>query len=204
MLRKTVIARALTLAFATGAVGVAVMEPAMAQSNASGNIYGQVDSPAGATIVVHNKETGQKRSISPEANGRYQFTALPVGTYKVELVRDGKVVNTSEVQVNIGQGTDASFTATSIAKVQITGTRSRIDVSNTNSGIDHPAGTEHHARRLPLRRQQRAFLRRLRGIRERVLHQRFPNHQRAVPGRFLRTAIRLDRPGTGADRRFRC
>lgn len=139
MLRKTVIARALTLAFSTAALSLAVVQPTMAQSNASGNIYGQVDSPAGASIVVHNKETGQKRTVSPEANGRYQIAALPVGTYKVELVRDGKVVNTSEVQVNIGQGTDASFTATSIAKVQITGTRSRIDVSNTNSGATFSA-----------------------------------------------------------------
>ncbi len=139
MLRKTVIARALALAFSTAALTVAMVEPAMAQSNVSGNIYGQVDSPAGASVVVSNKETGLKRTVTPEANGRYQLSALPVGVYKVDLVRDGKVVNSTEIQVNVGQGTDASFTSSAIAKVQITGTRSRIDVSNTNSGATFTA-----------------------------------------------------------------
>jgi hypothetical protein len=111
----------------------------MAQSNASGNIFGQIDSPAGATIVVNNKETGLRRTVGVEANGRYQITALPVGRYTVQVMRDGKVANTAEVDVNVGQGTNASFTAAAVQSVQVTGRRSRIDLSNTNSGATFSA-----------------------------------------------------------------
>jgi len=139
MLRKTVIARALTLAFSTAALSVALVEPVMAQSNAAGNIFGLVDNPAGATVNLLNTDTGAKRSIAPEANGRYLVTALPPGHYKVELVRDGKVTNTTEVDVLIGQGVDASFSAKAMQSVQVTGRRSRIDVSNSNNGATFTA-----------------------------------------------------------------
>jgi hypothetical protein len=134
MLKKTVLVRALQVALGASAVAMAVTNPVMAQSNASGNIYGQVDSAAGTTIVVRNPETGLRRVATPEANGRYQISALPVGRYIVEVTRGGAVVNTAEVDVNVGQGTNASFTAASVQSVKVTGRRSRIDVSNTNSG----------------------------------------------------------------------
>ncbi|WP_083940907.1 TonB-dependent receptor [Pseudoduganella violaceinigra] len=132
MLRKTVIARALTLAFATGALGVAMVNPAMAQSSATGNVYGTVETPAGASVVMTNVETGLKRTAEVGANGRYQATALPPGRYKVELLRNNAVASTSEVEVLAGQGANASFG--SVSAVQVTGRRSRIDVSNTNNG----------------------------------------------------------------------
>ncbi len=132
MLRKTVIARALALAFATGALGVAVMEPAMAQSNAVGTVYGTVEAPSGTVVTLTNLETGLKRSVDVPSNGRYQATALPPGRYKVELMRNNAVASTSEVEVLAGQGANASFGT--VAAVQVTGRRSRIDVSNTNNG----------------------------------------------------------------------
>jgi hypothetical protein len=138
MLRKTVIARALTIAFGTATLMAGVVQPVMAQSNASGNIFGQVDSPAGASISVENKETGFKRTAQPEAGGRFQLTSLPVGHYTVQLIREGKVAGTTEVDVQIGQGVNASFTA-AVQAVQVTGRRSRIDVSNTNSGATFTA-----------------------------------------------------------------
>jgi hypothetical protein len=42
MLRKTVVARALTIAFGTAVLSAAVVAPAMAQSNTTGTIYGKV------------------------------------------------------------------------------------------------------------------------------------------------------------------
>jgi len=139
MLKKTVLVHTLALAFGGVALTAGVIAPAMAQSNASGNIYGQVDSPAGATIVVLNTETGLRRTTTPEAGGRYQLSALPVGRYTVELQRDGKAVNSQEIDVNVGQGTNASFTAAVAARVEVTGRRSRIDISNTNSGATFTA-----------------------------------------------------------------
>ena len=134
MLKKTVLVHALTLAFAGAALTVGVMEPAMAQSNASGNIVGRVDSPAGVTLNLVNTETGYRRSVTPESSGRYFATAMPPGHYRVELVRNGAVANTMEVDVLIGQGVDASFVSGSVQTVQVSGRRNRIDVSNTNNG----------------------------------------------------------------------
>ncbi len=137
MLRKTVLVRALSIAFSAAALTAAVTVPAMAQSSASGNILGTVEAPAGATIQVTNTETGLKRSIGVESNGRYLITALPLGPYKVELIRNGKVDKSTDVFVISGQGADASFTT--VATVQISGRRSRIDVSNTNNGANFTA-----------------------------------------------------------------
>src|SRR4051812_37594740 len=77
MLRKTVIARALTIAFGTAVVMAGAIQPAMAQSNASGIIFGTVESPAGTSITMTNTETGLKRSISADASGRYSATNIP-------------------------------------------------------------------------------------------------------------------------------
>lgn len=136
MLRKTVVAHALTIAFGTAALSVAIMQPALAQSSATGNIYGRVDNAAGASIHLTNTDTGLKRTTTLDAAGRYQVTALPIGHYKVEVVRNGAVAQASEVDVIIGQGVEASFVAVAagIQKVEVAGRRSRIDVSNTNNG----------------------------------------------------------------------
>ena len=139
MLKKTVLVRALQVALGASAVAMAVTNPVMAQSNASGNIYGQVETAEGTTVVVRNTETGLRRVATPEANGRYQVSALPVGRYVVEVMRGGAVVNSAEVDVNVGQGTNTSFTAASVQSVKVTGRRSRIDISNTNSGATFTA-----------------------------------------------------------------
>ncbi|CAN7368556.1 TonB-dependent receptor [Duganella sp. LjRoot269] len=139
MLRKTVLARTLSMAFATMAVSAVVVPGAMAQSNASGNIYGRVEAPAGTSILMTNTDTGLKRTVAPGADGRYTATAMPIGHYKIELQKDGKTVNTVETDVLVGRGVEASFAAASTQTVQITGRRSRIDVSSTNNGATFTA-----------------------------------------------------------------
>jgi hypothetical protein len=109
------------------------MSPAMAQSNASGVIYGHVDAPAGATVTLSNTDTGLKRTVAVDASGSYRVTALPVGHYQVQLSRNGAVAGTQEVDVVLGQGVDASF-VTATTTVKVTGRRNRIDVSNANNG----------------------------------------------------------------------
>jgi hypothetical protein len=134
MLRKTVVARALSIAFGAAALSIAMSQPVMAQSNATGNIVGDVAAPAGASVQLTNLDTGLKRTMTLDARGHYQATALPVGRYRVELVRGGRVEGTQEVEVFIGQGADASFAGANVAKVEVTGRRSRIDVTNTTNG----------------------------------------------------------------------
>ena len=134
LFKKTLVAHALTVAFGVGVMAFGVVSPAMAQSSATGNIYGHVDSATGASIVLTNPDTGAKRATAIDANGNYRVTALPVGHYKVDLMRDGKSVNSSEVDVVLGQGAEASFATATVQSVQVVGTRARIDVSNTNNG----------------------------------------------------------------------
>jgi outer membrane receptor protein involved in Fe transport len=138
MLKKTVLVRALQVAFSAAALSAAIVPAAMAQSNASGTIFGNVESPAGATVVLSNTDTGARRVVTPDASGRYTATAMSAGHYKVELMRNGAVANTQELDVLIGQGVDASFVA-AVQAVQVTGRRSRIDVSSTNNGATFTA-----------------------------------------------------------------
>jgi hypothetical protein len=136
MFRKTVLVRALSLAFSAAALSAAVVQPAMSQSNAAGTIYGNVDGAAGTTVVVRNLETNLQRRATPDSTGRYTVTALPVGRYKVEVMKGDAVVKSSEVDVLLGQGVDASAeaSASGVQMVRVTGSRKRIDVSNTNNG----------------------------------------------------------------------
>ncbi len=138
MIRRTVIAQALSLAFATTTLTMGLVQPVMAQSNAAGTIFGRVEA-SGSTILIINQDTNLQRKITPDASGRYQATALPVGRYKVQLMQGDKVVNSSEVEVTIGQGSDVSFAAAAVQSVQVTGQRKRIDVSNTNNGASFTA-----------------------------------------------------------------
>ncbi len=132
--KKNLVAHALMLAFGAGVMTVGVMETAMAQSNATGTIFGKVDSPAGATVHIQNTDTGLKRVVNLDAAGRYTVTALPAGHYRVELMRGGKASGTQEFDMIIGQGMDASFVAAAVQQVTVSATRTRIDVSNTNNG----------------------------------------------------------------------
>lgn len=83
----------------------------LAQSNASGALFGQAPVAAGSTILVASSDTGFTREIQVDSSGRYRISSLPVGTYNVSLKRDGQVVSTREnVSVNVGGGSEVSFT----------------------------------------------------------------------------------------------
>jgi hypothetical protein len=137
MLKKTVLVHALTLAFAGAALTVGVMEPAMAQSNATGTVTGRVEGTPGASIVLTNTETGLRRTANVDASGRFQATSLPPGHYKVDLVQNGNVVRSNEVDVLLGQGVDASFS--NVQSVQVTGRRTRIDLTTAANGTTFTA-----------------------------------------------------------------
>lgn len=121
--RMTLLAHALAMAFAG---------PVLAQSNATGTIFGQVANGSGASVVLENTATGARRTVSVDANGRYNANSMQPGAYKVMLVRGGTVERTLEVEALIGQGVEASFDA--IQSVTVTSRRPTIDVSNTNNG----------------------------------------------------------------------
>lgn len=132
MFKKTMVARALMLAFSTAAITGAITTTALAQSNATGNVYGTA--PAGTSVVIESVGTGAKRSVSVDATGRFQATSLPVGSYRVQLVRGTAVAETQTVEVLLGQGSEVKFGGSTLQSVQIVSRRPTIDVSNTNNG----------------------------------------------------------------------
>jgi hypothetical protein len=132
MFKKNVLVHALALAFGGVALTIGVMAPAMAQSNATGTVSGTVEGTTGASVVLVNTETGLRRTGNVDAGGRFQVTSLPPGHYRVDLVQGGKVVRSNEVDVLLGQGVDASFL--NVQAVQVTGRRSRIDLTTASNG----------------------------------------------------------------------
>ncbi|WP_165488732.1 MULTISPECIES: TonB-dependent receptor [Dyella] len=94
------------------ALGSCLAGNALAQSNASGAIFGRVDAAQGTVVHIENPQTGVSRDVSVADDGRYRAPSLPVGVYKVTVMRDGQVVDTRDtVQVNIGTSTEVSFSA---------------------------------------------------------------------------------------------
>lgn len=129
--KRSAVAAAVSLLVATGTV--------YAQSNATGSIYGSTQVSPGSTVVIENPATGFRRVTTPDSTGRIQVTNLPVGTYKVTLMRDGKAVQTREgIQVQIGQGAEVNF-GQQLETVTVSGTRKMLDVTNADSGASFTA-----------------------------------------------------------------
>ncbi len=88
---------------------------ALAQSNASGVIFGRTAEP-GTTIQLTNIDTGFTRDVQVDNEGRYRAGSLPVGRYKVTLQKDGKAIESRDnIQVALGSGVDVSFAGGSAA-----------------------------------------------------------------------------------------
>jgi len=98
--RRTMLATGLLVAFGANT--------AHAQSTTS-SIFGHVPVQPGETVSVRNS-TGLTRTVSVDSQGRYNATQLPIGTYSVSLIHDGKVVQTRDnVLLQVGVGADISF-----------------------------------------------------------------------------------------------
>ena len=138
MLKKNVLVHALALAFGGAALTVGVMEPAMAQSNAAGSIFGKVAAGAGDSVVLKNNGTNQTRTSAVDASGNFRVTSLPIGTYTVSLLKGGSTVGTTQLDVIAGQGVEAVFSS-GVQTVQVSGRRTRIDVSSSVNGATFTA-----------------------------------------------------------------
>ena len=138
MFRKSLVVRALAIAFGAAAVSVAVTPLAYAQSNATGTVYGTVPSGSGDTITLESLATNAKRSTTVDGNGKFQVTSLPPGRYKVQLMKGAAAVSSTEVEILLGQGVEAAFALAAgtqvLQTVQVVGARTVIDVTSTNGG----------------------------------------------------------------------
>ena len=142
MLKKTVLVRALQVAFATAALGAAVTPSAMAQSNAAGTVYGKVAAGSGETVVLKSNDTNQTRTTTVDANGAFRITSLPIGNYTATLMKNGAPAGTAQLEVLAGQGVEAQFAAPgtpAVQMVRVTARRNRIDVSSSVNGTTFTA-----------------------------------------------------------------
>ncbi len=153
--RKTIQRAALS-----AALSVCIAGGAYAQST-TGSIHGTVPSAStGTTIVQITNNSGFNRTVTADANGRYNFNALPVGNYKVTVQHDGQVVGTREVTVIVGAGTDASFagaggTTSTLETVNVTATAaSAIDLTAVDT---RTVFTAEQLQRLPINRSAEAI-----------------------------------------------
>ncbi|WP_052697671.1 TonB-dependent receptor [Luteibacter yeojuensis] len=106
VLRRSTLALALGMSLAAGG--------AHAQSNATGTIFGTTT--PNATIVVESPDTGLRREVTADKDGRYRASSLPVGRYKVSLVQGGATVDSRDnVQLAIGSGTEVALGAAATA-----------------------------------------------------------------------------------------
>ena len=136
-LKKTLLVQALSAALGATVLMAGVSTTAWAQSNTTGTVSGNVGVAANSTVSLENTQTGIRRTVTPDATGRFQATALPPGEYKVQLLRGGAVVGTRTIEVLAGAGAEANFVAAgsqTVESVQVTATRQVIDVSTANSG----------------------------------------------------------------------
>lgn len=102
-LHRTALSAALGLGFAGLAFGQAT----------TGSIFGEVPVAAGEIVQI-TSSTGVTRQTTPDARGRYTFRSLPLGTYKVTLLRDGTAVDSRDaVSLRVNAGTEVSFAGAS-------------------------------------------------------------------------------------------
>jgi len=116
--RKTLVCSAILAASLNGNYAFA--------DNVSGSIYGKATE--GYTVVIKNKSTGFKRSIVVGADGRFNFSSLPTGSYEVT---DGD--EKRDIVVAIGQGTQVNF-SDGFESIEVVGSAiAGIDTSSVES-----------------------------------------------------------------------
>jgi hypothetical protein len=130
--RKNVFRRK-ALALAIGSVTFGFWHAASAQST-TGTIYGTAPVAPGEVIQITGG-AGFNRTVEVGPSGKFSIT-LPVGTYTISLLKDGKVVESRDAVSPVAAGAvevnfSAQATAT-LAEVTVTGLAQTIDVTTTN------------------------------------------------------------------------
>ncbi|HZQ23923.1 MAG TPA: carboxypeptidase-like regulatory domain-containing protein [Terriglobales bacterium] len=104
--------RGLKHVVAVVSVAISLAAVALAQGGATGAISGNVQDPsgayvAGAEVRIINQDTGVvTRSVKTDANGAFNATLLPVGTYTVEINTPGfQATKVADVAVRVTETT---------------------------------------------------------------------------------------------------
>ncbi|MCI4568677.1 TonB-dependent receptor [Lysobacter sp. CFH 32150] len=127
----------------TVALGLCFVGGVQAQSSV-GSIFG--NSKAGSTVTILNSDTGTTRTVTADESGRFSFSQLSPGRYKVTSEGGSR-----DVQVKVGTGTSVDFGAAALDTVTVVGTGAinPIDVSSVESST---VFTQEQIRALPVGR----------------------------------------------------
>src|SRR5262245_31499525 len=127
-------------AFIATAVSIGLAATAQA-AGGDGSITGRLKAGdnsvvAGAEVTVRDASTGFSRKVKADADGSYRIPSLPVGTYTLEAVKDGKSLGSlDDVSVKIGTATtaDIDLGGESLAVVTVVASRvqNAVDVTST-------------------------------------------------------------------------
>ena len=133
-IRRSNAFRRKALALAIGSACFGFTAAAWGQS-ITGTIYGSVTPAPGETVRITGG-SGFNRTITVDQSGKYSIT-LPVGTYTVSLLRDGKVVESRDGISPVAAGAVAvDFAApantSELSEIKVTGTAAPLDVTTTN------------------------------------------------------------------------
>ena len=120
------------------------------QGETTSAILGQVTDATNAAIpelhvTITNRETGLRRAVSTDEEGRFNFPQLPPGTYAVEVEAPGfEKQRTDNVVSSLGQKQTVNFTlklAQSQQAIEVSGEAPLINPGNANTSttLDAPA-----------------------------------------------------------------
>ncbi|MBL8166686.1 MAG: carboxypeptidase regulatory-like domain-containing protein [Acidobacteria bacterium] len=101
---------------------------AFAQAGPTGSVSGKVEDASGASVAgtrvtATNQDTNQSRTVTADAEGRWQIPVLPVGNYKVSFEANGfkKAVANIVVEASVPRVLDAKLEVGEVsAQVDIT------------------------------------------------------------------------------------
>ena len=133
--RQSLMRRSLLVA----ALGLALSQSAPAQET-SGSIFGRLTESRTGTVVVQNIDTGLRREVAVDADGRFHLSALPNGNYRVTLSQDGQTTSESIATVNAGAGTEVALVPgagiSTLDDIVVTApSANSIDVSRVESSV---------------------------------------------------------------------
>ena len=126
-----------------GGLAVAILmfglTSAVYAQQATGSIRGAV-AGAGEGVVVEAVDVnrGVTRSRTTDADGSFRFDAIPIGSYKVSVLKDAAVVDSFDVDVGLASVVvvNLGFTAADVEEIIVTGTRVQpMDTSIAESGL---------------------------------------------------------------------
>jgi hypothetical protein len=123
------IRQALLLTLLLVAIGIAVMPVRAQQGATSAALSGRVEDTSGAaiggaTIIASNLETNQSRTIESDEAGRYRFSYLPIGTYRLMVEREGFSTLVRQLTLTIGQTLDAPL------KLEVAGVAASVNITD--------------------------------------------------------------------------